>query len=237
MDPSISSTTDSTADSSDVSLAVSSHHPHYSNKRPKPTVEFRDDLTMFAWDVIRAKLTPLCPNEVPRLPTFPDGYEGLHCPLFVTWAINSDLRGCIGCLQPLALNPGIRDYALRSAFHDSRFRPLSWDEFCADSLSCQISVLHSFETVGRGLYDWTLGTHGITLSFEDASTGQTLSATFLPEVPSEAEFSKEQTIRELAKKAGFRSTLFIINEIWGLCTGSDKWSILDAFCLTNCTKS
>ena len=44
----------------------------------------------------------------------------------------------------------------------------------------------------------------------------------------------------LIRRKGGYCTLFIIisvHEIWGLCTGSDKWSILDVFCLTNCTKS
>lgn len=62
-------------------------------------------------------------------------------PLFVTWDTRSSrpgreprLRGCIGTFEPIPLRDGLAQYALISAFQDSRFRKIEEREL--ESLQC-----------------------------------------------------------------------------------------------------
>jgi len=60
--------------------------------------------------------------------------------VFVTLYKNGQLRGCIGSLVGLEpLVDGVRRNALNAAFHDSRFPPVTPDEF--DDLRIEVSVL------------------------------------------------------------------------------------------------
>jgi AMMECR1 domain-containing protein len=53
--------------------------------------------------------------------------------------------------------------------------------------------------------DWEVGRHGIVI---DATfKGKYYSATFLPEVAAEEKWSKEETLKQLIRKAGFRGKL------------------------------
>ena len=61
--------------------------------------------------------------------------------LFVTWNTRSSrpgraprLRGCIGNFEPMPLHEGLAEYALVSAFRDSRFRKIEEDEL--ETLEC-----------------------------------------------------------------------------------------------------
>jgi AmmeMemoRadiSam system protein A len=59
---------------------------------------------------------------------------------FVTITKNSQLRGCIGNLQPdKTLMAGVRDNAINAAFHDPRFPPLSKSEL--DQIHIEVSLL------------------------------------------------------------------------------------------------
>lgn len=59
---------------------------------------------------------------------------------FVTLKLAGQLRGCIGSLKPVdPLGESIRKNAINAAFHDSRFRPLTEEEF--DSIHIDISIL------------------------------------------------------------------------------------------------
>lgn len=115
-------------------------------------------------------------------------------PMFVTWKIGDDLRGCIGNFQPQPLYKGLQEYALISGLRDYRFDPISADEI--PKLNVGISLLHTFEDAENAL-DWEIGKHGIRLFIDGHS------ATFLPEVASEENWTKEETLKELAAKAGY----------------------------------
>lgn len=115
-------------------------------------------------------------------------------PMFVTWKIGSRLRGCIGNFQPQPLYSGLQEYALISGLRDHRFDPIRADEI--PKLNVGISLLHTFENASNAL-DWEVGKHGIRLFIDG------YSATFLPEVASEQNWTKEQTLKQLAMKAGF----------------------------------
>ncbi|CAD7923362.1 unnamed protein product [Amoebophrya sp. A120] len=165
------------------------------------------DLCYYAWDVVSYRLNKLVDNE----PVFPPSYDAQsRSPLFVTWLTwepsrgQEELRGCIGCLEPLDLHPGLRDYTVKAAFEDSRFPPIQAGEL--PMLICQVSVLHSFEPAAHGAYDWEVGKHGIIISFEDPEhfPNRQFSATYLPEVALEHDMTRETAIVELIKKAGYR---------------------------------
>jgi len=129
-------------------------------------------------------------------------------PMFVTWKThNGDgrswrLRGCIGTFSARDLTEGLKEYALISAFQDSRFSPMSHRE--VPFLQCDVSLLTDFERA-RSVDDWKLGTHGLTIDFTVG--GKSYSATYLPEVAPEQEWSKSRTITELIAKAGYRRPL------------------------------
>lgn len=124
-------------------------------------------------------------------------------PLFVTWNTLSksgrkSLRGCIGTFEPQVLPRGLKHYAFESAFEDTRFSPIP--ESLLPSLSCSLTLLGTFEPCTNAL-DWTLGVHGIRISF--IHRGRRFGATYLPDVPVEQGWTKEETVKSLMHKAGW----------------------------------
>lgn len=171
-----------------------------------------------AFDALYCALTS---NE-PIQPTFPDE----EYPLFVTWNTRSSrpgkeprLRGCIGNFEPQPLREGIAEYALISAFKDSRFRKIEEREL--PTLECGISLLTDFEDTDSYL-DWTIGTHGIYISFPNPSlypsshessflprfsSRHTLTATYLPDVIPEQGWDKVEAVDSAIHKAGWKGTV------------------------------
>ncbi|KAF3315200.1 hypothetical protein TWF173_004089 [Orbilia oligospora] len=123
-------------------------------------------------------------------------------PLFVTWNVvrsrGKQLRGCIGTFEPQKLDEGLASYALTSAFDDTRFNPIDAKEL--SSLECGVSILTDFEPASSP-FDWTLGTHGLRISF--TYHGRRHGATYLPDVPVEQGWTQEETLVSLMRKAGW----------------------------------
>jgi uncharacterized protein (TIGR00296 family) len=124
-------------------------------------------------------------------------------PLFVTWNTISRsgskaLRGCIGTFDALPLSTGLQTYALTSAFDDTRFSPIPAS--LLPSLSCNLTLLADFESTKDAL-DWTLGTHGLRISF--TYRNRRYGATYLPDVAVEQGWSKEECVESLMRKAGW----------------------------------
>ncbi|KAF9884060.1 hypothetical protein FE257_002346 [Aspergillus nanangensis] len=124
-------------------------------------------------------------------------------PLFVTWNTLSkhghkSLRGCIGTFEAQDLSTGLKDYALTSAFDDSRFSPIPAS--LLPSLSCSLTLLGTFEPCTNAM-DWILGVHGIRISF--IHRGRRYGATYLPDVAVEQGWTKEETVKSLMSKAGW----------------------------------
>ncbi|KAJ9368795.1 hypothetical protein DTO282E5_6530 [Paecilomyces variotii] len=124
-------------------------------------------------------------------------------PLFVTWNTISksghkSLRGCIGTFEAQELSSGLRSYALTSAFDDTRFSPIP--AALLPSLSCSLTLLGSFEPCEDAM-DWTLGVHGLRISF--IHRGRRYGATYLPDVAVEQGWTKEETVGSLMRKAGY----------------------------------
>lgn len=79
-------------------------------------------------------------------------------PLFVTWNTRSSrsgrpsrLRGCIGNFEPMPIREGLAEYALISAFRDSRFRGIDKSELetleCGYVLHFHVFLPSSFESI------------------------------------------------------------------------------------------
>ncbi|KAJ0964357.1 hypothetical protein J5N97_029479 [Dioscorea zingiberensis] len=130
--------------------------------------------------------------------------EGQH-PLFVTWrkTVNGGephLRGCIGTLEARCIITGFKDYALTSALRDRRFPPIQAKEL--PYLECTVSILTNFESALHYL-DWEIGNHGLIIEFTDPDYNTRCSATYLPEVAANEDWTKTDTIDSLMRKAGY----------------------------------
>jgi uncharacterized protein (TIGR00296 family) len=95
------------------------------------------------------------------------------------------------------LEKGLREYALVSALKDSRFDPISLEEI--QKLQVGISLLTDFEECQSK--DWEVGVHGIRINFNN-DMGQNFCSTFLPEVAQEWNWDREETLKQLVRKAG-----------------------------------
>jgi len=149
----------------------------------------------------KRKSPPLEPPS-PVFYSIPD----FECPLFVGWKKRGKnggpgphkLRGCKGTHGSLPLNEGLMQYAILSAFDDSRFTPVREEE--VPRLTCSVSLLYGFEKVAD-CYDWEVGKHGIRIDFRDSKSHQR-SATFLPNVAPQFGYDQKQTIERLVEKSG-----------------------------------
>ncbi|KAM5534336.1 hypothetical protein V8D89_012064 [Ganoderma adspersum] len=180
-----------------------------------------------SFDALFCTLTSSKPIPV----KFPDG----QYPLFVTWNTRSSrpgrsprLRGCIGTFEPQPLRDGLAEYALISAFRDHRFKKI--EEWELESLECTVSLLMEFEDAANYL-DWTVGVHGIQISFPHpsllavspspssapsplssnsasalptrASLKHSFSACYLPEVAPEQGWDQLEAVDSAIRKAGW----------------------------------
>ena len=102
-----------------------------------------------------------------------------------------------------------------SAFDDRRFSSISLSEL--SSLSNSVTLLTNFTSASHPL-DWTLGTHGIRISF--SHHGKRYGATYLPDVAVEQGWSKEETIASLMKKAGWKGRSGDWRDVKGLAVVS-----------------
>ncbi|XP_013794474.1 AMME syndrome candidate gene 1 protein-like [Limulus polyphemus] len=156
------------------------------------------EMCFFCFDVLYCHLNQF---EPPKSPNFPND----RYPLFVTWKIGKDrrLRGCIGTFNAMNLHLGLREYALTSASKDSRFSPITREEF--SKLHVSVSILRHFEE-GEDYLDWEIGKHGIHIEFT-TEKGSKRTATYLPEVALEQGWDHIQTIDSLLRKGGFKGTI------------------------------
>ena len=124
---------------------------------------------------------------------------GLRCGVFVTLrTLNGELRGCIGTWSTdnTILDNVVR-YARAAAFEDNRFAPLNPVK---EHFTIEITILEKRHLVKGNAQEflnrWRLGMDGVILELD----GRT--AIFLPSVPLEFGWNKEQTMQQLEEKAG-----------------------------------
>ncbi len=113
---------------------------------------------------------------------------------FVTLRSHSELRGCIGYIEPkLPLVRTVEEVAAKAALEDPRFHPLTDDEL--DQVDIEISVLSPLQKVDK-VEDIEVGKHGLVV---DAGFTRGL---LLPQVAEENHWDRETFIRHTAMKAG-----------------------------------
>lgn len=113
---------------------------------------------------------------------------------FVTLKRGEDLRGCIGYIEPIKpLYEAVVENAVNAALRDHRFRPITPAEI--EGLELEVSVLSPVKPIDS-YQGFIVGEHGVTLS----KSGH--RAVFLPNVATEQGWNREQTLTQLALKAG-----------------------------------
>jgi AmmeMemoRadiSam system protein A len=93
-----------------------------------------------------------------------------HAGVFVTIYKHSDLRGCIGTIEPVQDNIALEiiNNAISSCSRDYRFNPVQEDEL--DDLKYEVSVLHEPIPV-EDIEKHDPKTHGIIVSTSDGRKG------------------------------------------------------------------
>jgi AmmeMemoRadiSam system protein B/AmmeMemoRadiSam system protein A len=113
---------------------------------------------------------------------------------FVTLFKAGHVRGCIGTTTPTApLYHAIASIGYMAARKDGRFTPVQPEEL--EGLDVEISVLSNPVSV-NSYKDFVLGKEGVILEKDGHN------AVFLPEVPTEYNWNREQMLNRLARKAG-----------------------------------
>lgn len=113
---------------------------------------------------------------------------------FVTLKLGGRLRGCIGSLTPVApLYESVHDNAINASLNDYRFRPVRPEELT--QLNIHISILSPIVDIDS-IDEFKIGEHGIILR-----KGMH-RAVYLPEVAVEQQWTVEQTLSSLSRKAG-----------------------------------
>ena len=114
---------------------------------------------------------------------------------FVTLNISRNMRGCIGSFNSAEpLYEVVNQMAVAAAFDDTRFNPLSRDEF--NKLQIEISVLGPLKKIDN-ISEIVLGKHGIYIK-KDLRSG-----TMLPQVATGNHWSLEQFLGYTSRdKAG-----------------------------------
>ena len=114
---------------------------------------------------------------------------------FVTLYKNKQLRGCIGIFEPNEpLYEVVRNMAISSAFHDTRFNPVSEDEL--EDIEIEISVLTPRKKISS-LDDIDIGRDGIYIQKGSRS------GTYLPHVATQMGWDAEEFVSSCAlEKAG-----------------------------------
>ena len=219
------------------------HHGKTQQQQPPPSPSPTKDpqatleMCLLCFDVLLLKLQRRSCGDygldlMAGMPHYPGAAAVVKCPLFVTWDIwrhgRWELRGCIGSLQPLALNQGVPKYALTSALQDRRFQPILPQE--VPHLRAKVSLLVQYEPCAH-VYDWTVGVHGIVIEWTEEIPQSPIekvvgypvpkipnhtrrySATYLPEVAAEQGWDTRQAVESLIRKAGFTGP--VVQELLG----------------------
>lgn len=99
---------------------------------------------------------------------------------------------------------------MSSAFEDVRFSPIP--RTLLPHLSVHVTLLTNFSAPTRDPLDWTLGTHGIRISFHVNS--RRYGATYLPDVAKEQGWTKEETMVSLMRKGGWNGGSSSWQKVW-----------------------
>lgn len=101
------------------------------------------------------------------------------------------------------LEKTVRDMALEAAFGDPRFPPMTKKEW--PRCNIEISVLSPMEPC-PDISSIGIGVHGLYLALRNRS------GVFLPQVPVEQGWNKEQYLEQICRKAGLPSGAYTLPE-------------------------
>ena len=119
--------------------------------------------------------------------------------LFVTLHKNGQLRGCIGYVSPYnTLYKSIIELAEMAAFKDTRFRPVTKEEF--PDLDYEISILSKLFPV-NDLQEIVVGRDGLII------TNQGRSGLLLPQVATQYNWDRETFLKQTCYKAGLHESI------------------------------
>ncbi len=117
-----------------------------------------------------------------------------RCGAFVTLHLHGELRGCIGYIEArFPLYETIEEAAVKAAFEDPRFLPLSAEEF--EEVEIEISVLSPLQEVSS-VDGIEVGKHGLVID------GGYTRGLLLPQVATEYGWGREQFLAQTCRKAG-----------------------------------
>ncbi|MDR3303757.1 MAG: AmmeMemoRadiSam system protein A [Treponema sp.] len=156
-------------------------------------------LLAYARETITARLEDRLPEY--RLgEAAADSALNAPCGAFVTLHIGTDLRGCIGSMTAHeALEHTVCGMALKAAFGDPRFPPLTREE--ATRCRIEVSALSPMTRCDHP-YSIEIGVHGLYLSHQGRV------GVFLPQVPVEQGWDVNEYLNYLCAKAGLPAGAF-----------------------------
>jgi AmmeMemoRadiSam system protein A len=112
---------------------------------------------------------------------------------FTTLHNRGELRGCVGYIFPVRpLYRTVADTAVSAALHDTRFPPVTGEEF--PSLSIEISVLSLLRPIAPE--DVEIGRHGLLITYGSRR------GLLLPQVPVEHGWDANMFLEQTCHKAG-----------------------------------
>ena len=158
----------------------------------KFTDEERVLLLGLAREAIRNALKKMSP---PKLISPPAGFTEMQSSFVTLHNSDGTLRGCIGNIEPFeTLLESVPHNARNAAFHDPRFPPVASLEELRE-IVIEVSVLTPPEIISS-IDDFIVGKHGIIMRKHNRGS------VFLPQVPTEQEWDRDETLTHLSIKAG-----------------------------------
>lgn len=116
--------------------------------------------------------------------------------VFVTLRIENQLRGCIGLIEPIKpLAEGIIEMAKAAAFNDSRFTPLTKEEF--NHTEIEVSVLTPPQKINDPEKEIELGRHGVIVRSGNNS------GVYLPQVATETGWDLQTFMESLCTSKAY----------------------------------
>lgn len=115
---------------------------------------------------------------------------------FVTYKKEGLLRGCIGSIfATTSLHEEIIRQSIQAGSADPRFLPISKQEY--QDISTELTILSPITSIPNAT-NFTPGIHGIIISRNEKK------AVFLPQVATEQNWGRDETLDQLAAKAGLQ---------------------------------
>ncbi|GMI02002.1 hypothetical protein TrVE_jg11496 [Triparma verrucosa] len=138
-------------------------------------------------------------------------YASLTAPIFITWSKLGEtdedvfIRGKAGTMAPINLGVELPKLAIDAGSHanELNYFPIRRNEL--ERLDCFIEIPNTYSSM-YNLGDWIPGVHGLSIRFTD-SIGSIFSGQIMPVDTSDASLSKEDVMKMLVSKAGYKGAI------------------------------